>query len=310
MAEPSVRQALDAQQAVDGAHRVGRRIFRWHLIIVVAATVVASLAVWQDRLGSDALGDLGGLLASLAPLGISMFIGRFESIATQRAAALQDEFDRSSLGLPPGLPLDQPSEADRARLRAASNAPTEKLTHWYPDLTGRDPGAAALAIQRMNLRCDVPQRRSMSGVSLGAGFVWLLVGLALWGQSTWAVADFVLIWMGPAVAVWELSISSAYRHWGLAQAKKALASVADSGLSGDWQGRGSGLGLADAIQTQLTQFRSEAPRVPPMVANLVGKRHAAQVWASVDDAAPVAEAGQNPQVPDASMSQPAGSIDT
>lgn len=189
-----------------------------------------------------------------------MVVGRFEAAATQRAASLQDEFDRVYLGLPLGLPLDKPNESIVANLRACSDTSPEKLgRRWYPDLEGSDPGTAALAIQRMNLTWDVAQRKWMTGLSISAGFCWFLTGLALWKQSSWTVSDFLLIWMGPAVAVWELSVTSAYRHYDLAAAKADLAEVADDGLKGWLLDRATALALADLIQAQMKELRAVAP---------------------------------------------------
>ena len=276
---------LDAQRAVDGAHRVGRRRFRWHVGIVVLATGLASSAVWQGRVGHTRFGDLGGLIAALAPLAVSMVVGRFEAAATQRAASLQDEFDRVYLGLPLGLPLDKPNESIVANLRACSDTSSEKLARWYPDLEGSDPGTAALAIQRMNLTWDVAQRKWMTGLSISAGFCWFLTGLALWKQSSWTVSDFLLIWMGPAVAVWELSVTSAYRHYDLAAAKADLAEVADDGLKGQLLGRATALALADLIQAQMKELRAVAPRVPWFVNRTIGARNASRLWTAARDTA-------------------------
>lgn len=280
-------RGLAEQQAVDGAHRAGRRIFRWHLVLVLAATCLASCAVWQDRVGDARLSDMGGLIAALVPLGVSLVVGRFEADSTQRAAFLQDQFDRFYLGLPAGVPDAAMSETHLEILRSSSKTSPTQLAEWYPDLAGRDPGFAALGIQRMNLRWDVPQRRAMATVSLMAGFVWLLVGLGIWTQTSWTSVDFLLIWMGPAVAVWELSISSAHRHWDLASAKSDLAEVVEAGLNSDWLGRPTALGLADIVQAHLTQLRSEAPRVPPMIGRIAGARQAATARSNFDLAAPV-----------------------
>ena len=218
-----------AQLAVDGAHVTGRRVFRLHLAVIVAASALASWAVSLSRAGDAWLGDVGGLAAALAPLAVSVLLGRIEATATARAAILQDEFDRSYLGLPLGLQTSTPPEMDRSALRARSSTPVEELMQWYPDVNGQDPGISALAIQRMNLTWDVPQRRFMAAISLIAGIAWFGVGLMLWHLTSWTTADFVLIWMGPSVAVWELSISSAFRHRELATAKDHLAAIIVNG---------------------------------------------------------------------------------
>ncbi len=283
---------LHAQRAVDGAHRVARRIFRLHIAIVVVATALASYAVWQDRIGNAQFGDLGGLVAALTPLVVSMFIGRFETEATQQAATLQDEFDRTYLGLPAGLLADSLNTVKRSKLRALSDTAPERLSKWYPDLERCEPGKAALTMQRINLIWDISQRRWMAAISIAGGLLWLLAGLCVWKQSSWTATDFILIWIAPAVAVWELSVSSAYRHWDLAAAKSNLAQVVDLALDGDLLGRSFPMDLADLIQAQLTGFRAEAPRVPRMIERLAQSQYAQDQWENA--ATSISETAERP----------------
>lgn len=198
----NARQANDRgvllQQAADANHAYAARCERWREFGSLLLAGVGLVAVLLQPL--RAWGAAAGAVWAVTSF---VFLGPASKRASERAAAVQDQFDTWAMGLDPSPHAAKwLRDSDLIRWARRSRQDIERFKTWYPNVEGLPGVLSALSCQRANLDWDKTLRRRYADrltlFAVAVPVVGLAIGLAL-NLSTRALSLGYLVPTAPAV---------------------------------------------------------------------------------------------------------------
>ncbi len=213
-------RGLLLQRAADGSHVVAYRIEAVRLLVSVGFGIAAIAATTWPSVAKP-IGAASALWAlfSFAVLAV------WSQHETSAAALAQESFDTWLYELPWTLTTnDQPlPEEDLRRRSRRSTIPEDRLSTWYPDVSGIASPYGALVCQRENLSWDSRLRSRYATLLTIAITTWISIGVAIGLAGDLSVRDLVIRWFVPSSAILLLAAQQVRGHREIAAAKGPLA---------------------------------------------------------------------------------------
>lgn len=208
------------QRAADGSHAVAYRIEAVRLVISVAFGMAAIVSTAWPTVAKP-IGAASALWAGFSFVVLAVWSQR----ETTAAALAQESFDTWLYGLPwTTASRDRPLPEEELRRRARrSKLPEERLTTWYPDVSGLAAPYQALACQRENLSWDWRLRRRYATALAVAIAAWIALGVLIGLVGDLSVRDLVIRWFVPSSSLLLLAAQQVRGHHEIAAEKEQLA---------------------------------------------------------------------------------------
>ena len=208
------------QRAADGSHAVAYRIEAVRLIISIGFGIAAiASTAWPSA--AKPIGAASALWAVVSFAALAVW-SQHES----RAAALaQESFDTWLYPLPwTSATSDHPLPEEELRRRSRrSTLAEERLSTWYPDVSGIAAVHGALICQRENLSWDSRLRHRFATALTIAITMWIAVGVFIGLAADLSVRDLVIRWFVPSSSMLLLAAQQARGHREIAAEKEPLA---------------------------------------------------------------------------------------
>ena len=144
---------------------------------------------------------------------------------TRAAALAQQSFDTWLYGLPwTSTTSDHPLPEEELRRRSRkSTIAEERLSTWYPDVSGIALPYGAPVCQRENLSWDSRLRRRYATALTIAVATWIAIGVVIGIVGDLSVRDLIIRWFVPSSAMLLLAAQQARGHREIATEKEPLA---------------------------------------------------------------------------------------